>query len=69
MWRLEDALDELEDKKINCIVCKEDFIWTAGEQRYFKRHHLTHIPRRCKKCRSIKQERMPNGTERKKEYA
>lgn len=39
-----------EDKIINCVDCKQDFILTVGEQEFFTAKQLA-LPKRCKECR------------------
>lgn len=41
----------MEDKKIKCIDCHKDFIFTAGEQQFFEEKGYSE-PIRCKDCRS-----------------
>ena len=41
----------MEDKKIKCIDCNKDFIFTAGEQEFFEEKGYS-VPIRCKDCRS-----------------
>jgi hypothetical protein len=38
------------DKKIKCIDCYKDFIFTAGEQEFFEEKGYSE-PIRCKDCR------------------
>ncbi|HEY2955507.1 MAG TPA: cold shock domain-containing protein [Candidatus Eisenbacteria bacterium] len=40
------------DQRIKCVECGDEFIFTAGEQAFYREHGLTHAPTRCKKCRS-----------------
>lgn len=40
----------MPDMTFNCIDCKEDFIFTEGEQDYYRDRGLA-IPKRCEKCR------------------
>ena len=44
-----------EDQVIKCVDCGEDFLFTAGEQSFFREKGLTHPPTRCKRCREPKQ--------------
>jgi len=49
---------DLEDKTINCIDCSRDFIWTAGEQAFFRDKKLQNPPKRCKDCKQAKNDRL-----------
>lgn len=50
--------EEFADKEINCTDCGADFIWSAGEQIFFRDKNLTNPPKRCKKCKKAKNERI-----------
>jgi cold shock protein len=41
-----------EDQRIKCVECGEEFLFTAGEQAFYREHNLTHAPTRCKRCRT-----------------
>lgn len=49
---------EFTDQTINCIDCRSDFIWTAGEQQFFYDKNLKNPPKRCKPCKQAKNERI-----------
>lgn len=49
---------EFEDRSINCIDCDADFIWTAGEQAFFRDKNLQNPPKRCKECKQAKNLRL-----------
>ena len=49
---------ELSDAKILCIDCSKDFVWTAGEQVFFRDKKLENPPKRCKECKKAKNERL-----------
>ncbi|HLA94784.1 MAG TPA: zinc-ribbon domain containing protein [Pyrinomonadaceae bacterium] len=49
---------EFEDKSIHCIDCNGDFIWTGGEQAFFRDKNLQNPPKRCKECKQAKNERL-----------
>ena len=49
---------EFEDVEFDCIDCGEIFIWSAGEQLFFKDKGLKHPPKRCKPCKKAKNERI-----------
>lgn len=48
----------LDDKSIHCIDCSQDFIWTVGEQVFFRDKGLQNPPKRCKPCKQAKTERI-----------
>lgn len=48
----------LEDTPIQCIDCSQDFIWTVGEQVFFRDKGLQNPPKRCKPCKQAKTERI-----------
>ena len=50
--------DELTDLLIPCIECSEDFVWTAGEQLFFRDKQLQNPPKRCKTCKKAKNKRL-----------
>ena len=41
----------MSDQSIECIECGRTFIWSYGEQRYYKERGLVR-PKRCRVCRS-----------------
>ncbi len=47
-----------DDTSIVCIDCAQEFIWTAGEQAFFRDKHLENPPKRCKPCKKLKNERL-----------
>ena len=49
---------EFEDRSILCIDCDSDFVWTAGEQAFFRDKGLLNPPKRCKECKQAKNERL-----------
>jgi len=42
------------DKIIKCRDCGEDFVFTAGEQEFYKERGFQHEPTRCRRCREDK---------------
>jgi hypothetical protein len=44
----------MEDKTITCKDCGNDFIWTAGEQAFYKEKGLDSEPQRCPDCRKAR---------------
>lgn len=47
----------MEDKTIVCKDCGSEFVFTAGEQEFFKQKGFTNEPVRCKSCRDAKKAR------------
>ena len=47
---------EMEDKKIICKDCGKEFIFTVGEQEFYKEKGFTNEPTRCVACRRAKKE-------------
>lgn len=49
---------EFLDKTLTCRDCSNPFIWTAGEQQFFREKELINIPARCAKCRSARKAKL-----------
>src|SRR6476620_9795139 len=49
---------EFEDKEILCIDCSRNFIWSTGEQAFYRDKQLQNPPKRCKECKQAKNERL-----------
>lgn len=49
---------DLAEKTILCIDCNTEFIWTIGEQIFFRDKGLQNPPKRCKECKQAKNERL-----------
>lgn len=52
------SADEFSDVIIVCIDCGQDFIWSAGEQLFYRDKGLQNPPKRCKSCKQAKNERL-----------
>ena len=50
--------EEFIDCLIKCIDCNQDFVWTTGEQGFFRDKGLRNPPKRCKCCKQAKNERI-----------
>ncbi len=48
----------LEDTEILCIDCGNNFVWTAGEQMFYRDKGLQNPPKRCRDCKQAKNERL-----------
>ena len=55
---IEKEESEFEDKEILCVDCNTNFIWSAGEQTFFRDKGLKNAPKRCKDCKKAKNERL-----------
>src|SRR5437764_15196199 len=54
-------MDTSEDQHLTCVDCGEEFLFTAGEQAFYRDHGLTHAPNRCKRCREARKSQRPTG--------
>ena len=41
----------MEDKTLVCQDCGKEFIFTVGEQQFYKEKGFDNAPKRCKECR------------------
>ena len=49
---------EIENKNITCIDCGSEFVWTIGEQVFFRDKGLENPPKRCRDCKKAKNDRL-----------
>ncbi len=42
---------EFQDETIVCQDCGKEFVFTAGEQAFYKEKGLQNKPKRCRECR------------------
>jgi CxxC-x17-CxxC domain-containing protein len=42
------------DKVLKCRDCGEEFVFTAGEQAFYRERGFQHEPTRCRRCRDLK---------------
>ncbi|CAN5428454.1 zinc-ribbon domain containing protein [soil metagenome] len=49
---------EFDDAYITCIDCAQGFVWTAGEQLFYRDKQLLNPPKRCKDCKKAKNRRL-----------
>lgn len=45
---------KMEDKKIICKDCGKEFVFTVGEQEFYKEKGFDNEPVRCYKCRKAR---------------
>jgi CxxC-x17-CxxC domain-containing protein len=48
---------DFQDRPLQCLDCKNEFIFTAGEQEFYERKGFKEIPKRCKPCRDQRKTR------------
>lgn len=46
----DDKYKDKEDITLTCVDCNSEFLYTAGEQKYFEEKGL-YAPKRCHPCR------------------
>ncbi len=56
---------EFEDKTLVCQDCGNEFVFTAGEQAFYKEKGLDNEPKRCKECRNKRKAARTNRQENK----
>ena len=44
----------MEDKVLICQDCNQEFVFTVGEQEFYKEKGFENEPKRCKDCRDKK---------------
>ena len=47
------------DKELTCLGCESKFVFSAGEQTFFRDKGFTNEPKRCKQCKAKVRERRP----------
>jgi DNA-directed RNA polymerase subunit RPC12/RpoP len=49
------------DKTLKCKDCGADFIFTEGEQAFYKEKGFENEPQRCPECRRSRKQQRNNG--------
>ncbi len=49
---MSDYGSDFQDKQLKCRECGADFVFSAGEQAFFREKELMNEPQRCPTCRS-----------------
>jgi len=49
---------DFEETSILCIDCSNNFVWSIGEQTFYRDKGLKNPPKRCKECKQAKNERL-----------
>lgn len=57
---------DFQDKKIICKDCNTEFIFTAGEQRFYAEKGFSNDPVRCPNCRASRKRFRSDKTDRAK---
>ena len=47
---------EFQNLMIECVDCGHNFVWTAGEQEFYRDRNLDQ-PKRCHKCRFLRRQK------------
>jgi len=47
---------EFTDKNFTCKDCSKEFVFTVGEQEFYKEKGFTNEPQRCPDCRKVKKQ-------------
>jgi CxxC-x17-CxxC domain-containing protein len=42
---------EYSDKALTCVECGQPFVFSVGEQIFFRERQFQHVPKRCKTCK------------------
>lgn len=53
----------MEDRKVKCEKCGEEFVFTAGEQEFYQEKGFTD-PKKCKACRDAAKNERNNRSNR-----
>ena len=56
--RISEIAQEFQDVSIPCVDCLVEFVWTAGEQAFYRQKDLQNPPKRCKLCKLAKNRRL-----------
>ena len=51
----------MADKTLSCKDCNSDFIFTEGEQEFYKEKGFENEPQRCPDCRKAKKQQQRNN--------
>ena len=49
-------MPELQDKTLTCVDCASQFVFTIGEQEFYRDKGFENEPKRCQNCRRAKKE-------------
>ncbi|MBU3180262.1 zinc-ribbon domain-containing protein [Clostridium psychrophilum] len=52
----------MEDKKLVCKDCGKEFVFTEGEQAFYKEKGYENEPQRCADCRKARKQQNDNSS-------
>ena len=52
---------EYHDRVLKCVECNAEFVFTAGEQMFFADKGFKHEPKRCKTCKTKRNQTASSG--------
>lgn len=52
-----------EDITISCVDCEKDFVWSSGEQEYYRIKDFM-PPKRCRECRETRKKELEESRSR-----
>ena len=55
---------KIADKTIVCKDCSQEFVFTEGEQEFYKEKGFENEPQRCPDCRRAKKQQNNRGFQR-----
>ena len=58
---------EFEDKTLTCRECGQEFVFTAGEQEFYRQKQLMNEPGRCPTCRAQRRQSQQGRGDRPRE--
>lgn len=64
----ENTMEELQDIIIICKDCGKEFVWTVGEQEFYREKGFTNPPVRCKECRDQRKAERNNNRDYQTNY-
>ena len=51
----------LSDRTLICVDCGGEFVFTTGEQEFFKCRGFANEPKRCRSCRAVRRTEQGDG--------
>lgn len=51
---------DFQDKNLTCKNCGKEFVWSAGEQKFYADNNLQNPPGKCKDCRKLMRDKKQN---------